>query len=399
MQITKTEYNPELLEQWRAKLITKRTIERLLSKYTARYAGVIRNKNQREHFENYLRGLMSDLDRKSVEPIALALVGEKGVRSLQQFMTRSTLDDETVINEYQNLLSETISSDNGMLSVDGSDTPKKGNNSAGVGRQYCGNLGKVDNCQAGIFCAYAGSGGYGIVDRELYFQEKWFTDEYEDLRKECGVPQDKVFQTKNEIALNQIKNVTAKKLFKIKWIGCDSAFGCDHNFLDSLPADIPYFAAVKNNERVFVKDSDIPVKIKTLAESDGLPWTKTRICDGSKGAIYADVKIIRCYACRTVSGVMRPHHGVWVYIRKYENGDIKFFISNAAEDISDIELHEAGTLRWPIEQCFQECKSHLGMGHFEGRSYHGFLRHILFVMIAHFFVTSLRLELKKGAFQ
>ena len=85
-------------------------------------------------------------------------------------------------------------------------------------------------------------------------------------------------------------------------------------------------------------------------------------------------------------------------MRKYENHDIKYFLSNAPENIDISELHEAATLMWPIEQCFEECKSYLGMDHFEGRSYPGFLRHLLFVMIAHFFITSLRLELKKTAY-
>ena len=400
MQITKTEYNPALLEQWRNKLITEHDIERLLNEYVMQFNGVIKIKNQREHFENYLRGLMSDLARKSVEPIALAITGEQGVRALQQFMTRSTVDDEEIMSEYQKRIAESISSDNGMLSVDGSDNPKKGNDSAGVGRQYCGRLGKVENCQAGVYTAYAGSNGYGIVDRELYFQKKWFSSEYDDLREKCGVPNDKEFKTKNEIALSQIENVVAKNLFNIKWIGCDSAFGCDHNFLDSLPENIPYFAAVKNNENIFLSPkSDKPMKINSLSDNDNFPWKRTLITVGSKGAVYADVKIIRCVSCRSVRDILTPNIDVWVYIRKYENGDTKYFISNASADIPELELHEAATLRWPIEQCFWECKSNLGMGHFEGRSYNGWLRHNLFVMIAHFFTTSLRLELKKQEFR
>ena len=124
MQLTKTEYSKELLEKWKNEEITEEKITNLLAKYIRSYDIVITNKTQRVHFENYLRGLMSNLDRKSIEPIALSIIGEKGVRPLQQFVTRSTFSDETVLEEYRKLIGRTTASKNGMLSVDGSDFPK-----------------------------------------------------------------------------------------------------------------------------------------------------------------------------------------------------------------------------------------------------------------------------------
>jgi SRSO17 transposase len=394
MQITKTEYDPILMKKWKNE-INAEQITSLLSEYVKEFETVIRINNQRVHFLNYLTGLMSNIARKSVEPIALKIVGEEGVRPLQQFMTRSPLKDSDILSTYQKVFAESVSSENGMLSVDSSETAKKGKNSAGVGRQYCGRLGKVENCQSGVFCAYAGTNGYGLVDRELYFQEKWFTDEYAELRAECEVPDDKKFQTKNKIALQMLKNAITTKLFNVKWVGCDSAFGSDHNFLDSLPENTMYFAGVKSDERIFLQNSNTPIKVQSLADNGNFPWQNVMLFEGSKGTVYADTKIVRCLSNRTIDGVATPHCGVWVYIRKYTNGDMRFFISNAPANISEAELHEAATLRWPIEQCFEECKTFLGMGHFEGRSYNGILRHWLFVMIAHFFTTNLRLDLKK----
>lgn len=396
MQLTPTAYEPKLLEKWRMEMVSENKIEELLVEYTILFGDVIKIRNQRVHFENYLRGLMSELPRKSVEPIALSFVGENGVRSMQQFMKRSPLDDEAILNEYQNQLAARISSENGMLSVDGSDSVKKGAHSVGAGRQYCGTVGKVESCQAGVFTAYAGDNGYGLVDRALYFQKKWFDDEYKDLRKKCNVPKETEFQTKNEIALTQIKNIVSKNLFHIKWFGCDAAFGCDHEFLDSLPENIPYFAAVKSSERIFLNDE--LVVVKSIADNSEVPWRRAKVGNGSKGAIYSDTKILRATAGRTIDNQAVRHDNIWLYIRKYENGDIKFFISNAPEETTEQELHEAATLRWPIEQCFQECKSYLGMEHCEGRSYTGLMRHWLFVMIAHLFTTSLRIGLKKPAF-
>lgn len=394
MQMTKTDYDPILLNKWRNEISAEQITE-LLNEYVAKYETVIKVNNQRVHINNYLKGLMSNLARKSIEPIALKIVGESGVRPMQQFMTRSPLDDENILGTYQKIFGEATTSDNGMMSVDSSENVKKGKNSAGVGRQYCGRLGKVENCQSGVFCAYSGKNGYGLVDRELYFQEKWFTDEYAELRAECEVPEDKKFQTKNEIALNILKNAIEKKLWNVKWIGCDAAFGSDHNFLDSLPESVMYFASVKSNEQIILKESKTPIKVRMLAEDDTYPWQKVKLFEGSKGSVFADTKIIRCLANRTFDGVLTPCYEVWIYVRKFTNGDIRFFISNAPADIPEVELHEAATLRWPIEQCFEECKTSLGMGHFEGRTYNGLLRHWLFVMIAHFFTTSLRLSLKK----
>jgi SRSO17 transposase len=168
MQITTTEFDLKLLESWRATLIDSGNIDRLLADYAELFYDEFDNKNQSSHFLHYLRGLMSELPRKSVEPIALALYGEKGVRSLQQYLKRSTFSDNALLCRYRDLAAARLSSQNGMLSVDGSDFEKAGKNSAGVGRQYCGSLGKVENCQAGVFAAYASSAGYALLDRELY---------------------------------------------------------------------------------------------------------------------------------------------------------------------------------------------------------------------------------------
>jgi SRSO17 transposase len=103
-----------------------------------------------------------------------------------------------------------------MLSVDPSEFVKKGKDSAGVKRQYCGRLGKIENCQSVVFAAYAGENGYGILDRELYIPKEWFEDEYKERREKCGIDDDKKFRTKNEIALELIKEITDKNILNIK---------------------------------------------------------------------------------------------------------------------------------------------------------------------------------------
>jgi SRSO17 transposase len=398
MQITKTEYKPELLENWKADKSTEESISEELQKYLSMFNEIFNYTLRAKNFGVYIKGLLSPLKRKSVEPIALEYMGASGVRTLQNFVTGSNFNDNLIHEKYQQQLSAAITSPNGMLSVDPSEFVKKGEMSAGVQRQYCGRLGKVENCQSVVFAAYAGENGYGIIDRELYIPEKWFDDEHKEKREKCGISNKTEFKTKNEIALELINEIVDKKLLSIKWFGCDAALGCDHNFIDSLPKSAYYFVAVPCGERIFPPNETKPTTVKALAENSSFTWEKVGF-DGSKGVAYSDIKMIRANAVRTNDkNAPVKADDVWLYVRRYQNGDTKYFLTNAPENMPTEELHEAATLRWPIEQCFEECKSHLGMADFEGRSYNGFMRHLLFVMIAHFFSTSLRLTLKKTIF-
>lgn len=415
-------YDRRLLEKWREEVGQGERIEEMLEEYLSELAMAIGNRKQQAHVRVYVRGLLSDLERKSVEPIALSSLGEKGVRPLQQFMTRSNMNDTHVLQTYQAGLARRINSQNGMLSVDESDFEKKGKESAGVKRQYSGRLGKTENCQAGVFLAYAGDEGYGLVDRELYIPENWYDPENAQRRDRCRLPQEGQFETKNRMALRMIQKVLDEGSFHVKWIGCDSAFGCDHEFLDALPDTVRYFAAVRSSEQVYLNrpimtvpektrgkgrpfvhalPSEPQVTVKTVAEDESTPWQKVVLAEGAKGKIIAQVKIIRCVFCRASTKAHNyppiPAGDGWLYIRRYDNGDIKYFLSNAPETIELNELHEAATLRWPIEQCFEECKSFLGMGHYECRTLGGWRRHMLLVMLAHGFATSVRLSLKKTA--
>jgi len=397
-----TAYSKELLEKWKNEEVTGSKITDLLTKYARNYDTAISNKTQRTHFENYLRGLMSDLDRKSVEPIALSITGKKGVRALQQFLNRSTLSDEAVLNEHRRLLGAAAGSKNGMLSVDGSEFRKKGHRSAGVGKQYSVRAGKAENCQAGLFSAYAGDNGHGIIDRDIYLPKSWFAPDYDELRKKCDIPEEMSFQKRSDLALSMVRKALDSNKFHIKWIGCGADFGSDHGFVDALPESVYFFAGANPDELVFLADTErnAPVSIEVVASDESIPWQRTLLTKSIKGSVYADFKCLRCISSRQAEQFgdrIRPHKEIWLYIRRYENDETKYFLSNAPDTMAVSELHDAEALRWRTEQCLDDCKKYLGMGHFEGRSYTGFLRHLLFVMIAHFFVTSLRIDIKMAA--
>ena len=153
---------------------------------------------QEIYAEVFVKGFLSDLQYKSAEPIALRY--NASARGTQRFLSSGKWDTSTVGEIYRVELSKTIASPTGMITIDESGEPKKGTQSVGVARQYCGNLGKTDNSQVGVFIGYCNEdGAYGIIDRTLYMPEKWFGDDYAPLRKECKIPEDVNFQTKPEI--------------------------------------------------------------------------------------------------------------------------------------------------------------------------------------------------------
>jgi SRSO17 transposase len=388
--------------------------------YVGRYENSFAYSEQENYFTTFLKGLLSNLDRKSIEPIALAFLDAGSVRGFQQFFTRSHMWENALRLCYKKNLSNELTDRTGFLSVDESDFVKKGKHSVGVARQHCGRLGKQENCQAGVFLSYASEKGIGLLDSHLYLPEQWFSDEYEELRKECHIPSEITFQTKNEIAKRMIRDVITSNLFEIECIGCDASFGSDHTFLDELEEGVHYFASVRENENIFrempqvvipanpsgkrggrfkhPRATEKPVAIKCILDDETVPWMKRTIAEGAKGPVIAEIKCVRCISSRKENRLFVPKSEIWVYIRKHEDGKIKYFISNYPSETPISKLDRLATARWSIEQCFQECKSYLGMTHYETRSYQAWHKHMLLVMIAHLFVTIMRNNLKKKTY-
>jgi len=365
----------------------------------------------------YLSGLMSNAEAKSVEPIALEFLDQKSVRSMQMFMKNFRWDHDAMLRTHQEMLSTQIASPEGMITIDPSDFPKKGRESVGVARQYCGAIGKVENCQTGVFMGYSSEKGYGLVGCRLYMPKSWFSKEQEDRRKANLVPEDLVFKTKQQIALELIDDIRATGFFPAKWIGADAAFGGDIDFLNAIPKDLSYFAAIKSDTLVFTKKPKIelppykgrgrrpsqhkrlpgqprPRTVSEIAKSSLLTWKPIVVAEGAKGPIIANVARIRVYLSRDGLPV---NHRQWLFFRKNDDGEIKYAISNAPKDISLSELVNASTLRWPIEQCFQEGKGQVGMDCYEHRSWPAWHRHMIFVFLALHFMLRMRLRLKKNS--
>ena len=363
----------------------------------------------------YISGLMSNAKAKSAEPIALEFLDSKSVRSVQMFMKNYRWDHLAMQHTHQGMLAPLIASPEAMITVDPSEFAKKGKESVGVARQYCGAAGKVENCQSGVFVGYSSHKGYGLLSCRLYMPESWFAKEQEQRRKANLVPEDLVFETKQQIALSLINEVVASGLFPAKWIGADAAFGSDIDFLNALPKQLYYFAGIRSNTQVFTKKPKLglpaykgrgrrPSRIRVLsgqpkerivsevAKSGRIPWKPVIVAEGAKGPIVAKVARIRVYLSRDGLPVGDPQ---WLFLRKNTDGQIKYAISNAPEDISFAELINASTMRWPIEQCFQEGKDQVGMDYYEHRSWPAWHRHMTYVFLALHFLLRLRLIFKK----
>ncbi len=168
----------------------------------------------REHFFQYMVGQFSELERKSIEPIALNVEGGK-VRGMQRFLSDVYWDEEKMLFKYHGMIKDDMGDENGVLIFDEAGFPKKGKDSVGVAKQYCGNLGKVENCQVGVFSAYASKHGYALLDKNLFLPEKWFTKEYEDRREKCMMPEVLEFKTKPQLAVEMFHGIQKEGVIRV----------------------------------------------------------------------------------------------------------------------------------------------------------------------------------------
>lgn len=416
MIFQKLDFNPELLDKH---ILSQKLIDDIaeeLCRFHTLLCPAFSRTKQIEHSTMYLKGLLSSLERKHMEGIALNFSGPDAVRGLQKFMKDSPWDDKLMHDIYLQELGNDISDEDGMFTIDSSENLKKGTESVGVSNQYCGNTGKTDNCQSGVFLGYASQKGYGLLDRRLYMPKKWFDDNYAERRMLCKVPQDLRFQTKLEIAIDLLTKVTQQGTFSGKWVGCDSFYGRSQELCDKVEAlGYWYFASIKPNQLFWLERPEVipihytgrgrpprehaqratskPLSVANIARREDIEWKTVVLAEGAKGPIVADIAIMRIIRH---SGSL-PDKEVWLFIRKDEDGRLHYYISNAPENISHKELIRIATMRWSIEQCFEDGKKYLGMDHYEHRSWPAWNRHMLFVFIAMYFLLRMRIKYKKNS--
>jgi SRSO17 transposase len=372
----------------------------------------------RDTFFQYMVGQFSQLERKSIEPIALSVKDAK-VRAMQFFMSDVTWNDEEVISTYRGMVTEDLGDLDGALIFDESGFVKKGDDSAGVARQYCGNIGKVENCQVGVFAAYASKHGYCLLGSRLFVPEKWFTDEYAERREKCKVPKDLEFRTKPQLAVELLKEVTEGGQIPFRFIVADSTYGNSPDFIDavdgltgrtylvSMPDDTfcwlkrplvvkkEYRFKGEIRSKFLLKDPEKdPVSFETIARNlNTYFWYRRKVSEGTKGPIEYEFTKRRVVLSR--AGL--PAREVWLIVRRTLDASptYSYFISNAGLSARLKLFVWLSGMRWAIEQCFEETKTELGMGHYEVRTFPGWIHHMMTCMLAHFFLWHIKLRLGK----
>lgn len=387
-----------------------------LEAYHEQFVPAFRRPEQAGWSKVYLRGLLGDSPRKTIERIALDL--GVNVRNLQHFIGQSQWEKEPVVAIHQRLVGETLGEANGVALIDESGMVKQGDNSVGVAHQYCGSVGKVANSQVGVFLGYVSSKGYSGIDSRLFMPEKWFSKEYADRRKACGVSKDLTFKTKPEIAVELLREAIQRGGLPFKWVAADELYGDSPDFRDSVAEmDKWYFTEVRCSTLVWRRRPAVylpkwagrgrhptrlrlrtpnqrPSRVDELVKR--IPkkaWTRAGVKEGSKGPIVCDFAFLRVTEAR--GGLPGPE--VWLVIRRNVGApsELKFFLSNAPADISLSELVQLSGMRWPIEIIFEEGKGQVGLDEYQTRSWLGWQHHMTLSFLAHHFLARLRLTFQE----
>jgi SRSO17 transposase len=372
----------------------------------------------RAHFFDYMVGQLSPLERKSIEPMALR-IGGGIVRGLQRFLSDVAWDEEQMLWNYHQLVAEAMGEPDGILMFDETGFVKKGKDSAGVARQYCGTLGKVENCQVGVFAGYASRQGYALVDKRLFLPAGWFTEVYAARRAKCQVPPEVTFQSKPQLAATMLRSIARAGLLPFKYVVADCLYGNSPDFLDAVDAcvGITTFMAIpadtrcwlqrpRTEDRTYIYKGDVhskrvvvaprsaPSAVAAVAAS--LPassWYQRTVSEGTKGPIVYAFARQRVTLCK--EGL--PERPVWLVIKRTLGPEpaYSYYTSNAPASTPLSTFVWLSGVRWAVEQCFEEGKTELGMAHYEVRKYPGWHHHMLTTMLAHFFLWHLKLRLGK----
>lgn len=387
-----------------------------LEGYHEVFADCFHRSESRGHFFKYMAGQFSELERKSIEPIAVNIKGGN-VRAMQRFISDAEWDEDKISRKYRHMVNDDMGDPNGILIFDESGFVKKGSDSIGVARQYCGTIGKVDNCQVGVFAAYASPQGYALIDKRLFIPEKWFTKDYAAKREKCALPENIKFKTKPQLAVEMFTAIRDEGILPFKYIATDSLYGSSPEFInavDRLPG-ITYFVSMASDTRCWLKrpvvrektykykgtvktrriledTSKTPIAFIDLAKSiNDFFWYRRKVSEGTKGPIMYEFTKRRVVLSK--DGL--PEKEVWLVIKRTlgPKPEYSFFISNAPVSTRLAKFVWLSGVRWAIEQCFEETKTELGMDHYEVRKYSGWNHHILTCMLGHFFLWHLKIRL------
>jgi SRSO17 transposase len=389
--------------------------EARFAEYVDRLAAVLGRDDRAQPLKDYCTGLLMPGERKSVEPMA-AVVAPAHVsakhQSLLHLVGQAAWSDEAVLAKVRELVVPAIEAQGKIEAwiVDDTGFAKKGVHSVGVARQYCGRLGKTDNCQIAVTLSIANHAASLPIAYRLYLPEDWAADEVR--RKKAHVPDNVIFKTKPQIALDQIKAALAAGVARGIVLG-DAGYGVDGAFRSGVTANgLTYAVGVQSTLSVWRPDAEppppkpwsgrgrppsrmrrdsehAPVSAKKLAK--GLPEDAWRIVawrEGSNETLSSRFAAVRIRPASRDWKRSTPHPLEWLLIEwpEDEKEPTKYWLSTLPEDIPIDVLVDTAKLRWRIERDYEELKSELGLAHFEGRSWRGFHHHATLCIAAYGFL-------------
>ena len=376
-----------------------------LKEFVEPFAERLWRTEQKDHTREYIEGLLSDLESKNAESIAY--LHGLGRKTIQHFLGESAWDHEPLIDELVRQVAAEIGEADGVLVIDPSAHKKKGNGSVGVKPQWNGRLGKIDNCQVGIYLAYASRKEHALVDERLFLPEDWADDE--ERRGKCGVPEDVRFRTRHELALQMLR--AHRKRLPHAWVTGDDEMGRAARFRASLRTmRETYLLAVPSNTKVRDLEGRAPAwsgvgrppkcpheqARKWVARQPAKAWTEIEVRLGEKGPIVVECLKRRVHA---LAGDRRNGPEELLFVTRERVGDkmkLDYFLSNAKPETPLTELARVAKAEHRVEECFQRAKGEAGLSDYEVRTWRGWHHHHVLAFLAMWFLTRHASWGKKG---
>jgi SRSO17 transposase len=333
----------------------------------------------------YVQSLMAPLERKNGWTISEA-TGARSPDSVQWLLTGADWDPDLLRDDLRGWVVDELGDPGGVLVVDDTGFLKKGTKSAGVQRQYSGTAGRVENCQIGVFLAYATPAGRTLLDRELYLPKSW-TDDRERCT-EAGVPGSTGFATKPELAIGMLERALDAGV-PAAWVTGDEAYGQVSALRRVLvERRMSYVLAVASNQRVHPAGGGEGRIDAAVAALDPRCWTTITVGAGAKGPRTYQWARARVRPLPEQRG--EPEH--WLLARRSltDPTDLAYYLAAAPTQTPLRELARIAGVRWAIEETFQTAKNEVGLDHYQVRRYGGWYRHITLAMLAHAFLTITR---------
>jgi SRSO17 transposase len=394
---------------------------RLEAEFTAfldRFGDCFSRRDTRSHLGVYVRGQLSDLPEKSVEPIAL----EAGVapRTLQEFLSQHRWGEDRLRDRVQHIVATDHSGPHSIGIVDETSDVKKGDKTPGVQKQWSGRLGKTENCIVTVHLGFARGDFHCLLDGELYLPESWDADR--DRCREAGIPDSLVYRPKWQIALELHDRAVANGL-RFEWLTFDEGYGSKPEFSRELSSrsqmyvgEVPRsFAAWLDPPRVVTRryrrngkgrgrkiprlasGSPPTRRVDELLNDKQLvdqPWKRFHVKDGEKGPVVWECK--HCMiTIKDAQGLPGQRLHLVVARNVLEPEELKFFVSNGPIETRLEILLLVAFSRWRVERCFEDHKSEIGLDQYEGRRYLGLKRHLIISAVSYLFLARVRQDWAK----